>query len=82
MKQGELVNGFRVPPHPKGISLEGSFVILKPLTASQFANELFLSNAIDIEGINWAYLPYGPFDSVDTYSQWIKSFSIDFTPIE
>ena len=44
MKQGELVNDFRVPPHPKGISLEGSLVTLKPLTASQFANELFLSN--------------------------------------
>jgi hypothetical protein len=45
MKQGELVNDFRVPPHPKGISLEGSLVTLKPLTASQFANELFLSNS-------------------------------------
>ena len=55
MKQGELVNDFRVPPNPKGISLEGSFVILKPLIASQFANELFLSNAIDIEGVNWIH---------------------------
>ena len=46
MKQGELVNDFRVPPHPKGISLEGSLVTLEPLTASQFANELFLSHSM------------------------------------
>ena len=81
MKQGELVNDFRVPPHPKGISLEGSLVTLKPLTASQFANELFLSNSIDIEGVNWAYLPYGPFESLNTYSQWIKSFEDRDDPV-
>ena len=44
MKQGELVSDFRVPPHPKGISIEGSLVSLKPLVANQFANELFHSN--------------------------------------
>ena len=54
-------------------------VILKPLIASQFAEELFLSNSIDKEGINWAYLPYGPFESLETYSQWIKSFEVKMT---
>ena len=62
MKQGNLVGDFQVPPHPKGISIDGRMVTLKPLIASQFAEELFLSNSIDKDGTNWAYLPYGPFE--------------------
>ena len=81
MNQGELVSDFRVPPHPKGISIEGSLVSLKPLVANQFANELFHSNSIDTEGVNWAYLPYGPFENIKTYSQWIKSFEGKDDPV-
>ena len=81
MKQGELISHFREPPHPKGISIEGNLVILKPLIASQFAEELFLSNSIDKEGINWTYLPYGPFESVKTYAHWIKSFESKDDPV-
>ena len=69
MKQGEIIKEFIVPPHPKGISIEGSLVNLKPLVANQFANELFHSNAIDKEDINWAYLPYGPFENLKDYSK-------------
>jgi len=81
MKQGALVCDFRDPPHPKGISIDGNLVTLKPLLASQFAEELFLSNSIDKEGVNWAYLPYGPFESLKTYSEWIKSFEGKDDPV-
>lgn len=81
MKFGEIVESFSIPPHPKGISIEGKLVDLKPLIASEFAEELFISNAIDKEGINWAYLPYGPFDSQVDYAKWIKSFEEGDDPI-
>ena len=81
MKQGNLVGDFQVPPHPKGISIDGRMVTLKPLIASQFAEELFLSNSIDKDGTNWAYLPYGPFEILETYSQWIKSFEGKEDPV-
>jgi RimJ/RimL family protein N-acetyltransferase len=81
MKFGEIVESFSIPPHPKGISIEGKLVDLKPLIASEFAEELFISNAIDKEGINWAYLPYGPFDSQADYAKWIKSFEEGDDPI-
>ena len=35
---GEIVEGFSVPPHPRGISLEGKLVVLKPLKASDYSN--------------------------------------------
>ena len=81
MKFGEIVDSFSIPPHPKGISIEGKLVDLKPLIASEFAEELFISNAIDKEAINWAYLPYGPFDSQVDYAKWIKSFEEGDDPI-
>lgn len=81
MKFGEIVESFSIPPHPKGISIEGRLVDLKPLIASEFAEELFISNAIDKEGINWAYLPYGPFDSQVDYAKWIKSFEEGDDPV-
>ena len=81
MKFGEIVESFSIPPHPKGISIEGKLVDLKPLIASEFAEELFISNAIDKEGINWAYLPYGPFESQVDYAKWIKSFEEGDDPV-
>jgi len=45
MKLGEIIDKFLEPPHPKGISIDGNLVTLKPLVANQFAEELFLSNA-------------------------------------
>ena len=81
MKFGEIVESFSIPPHPKGISIEGKLVDLKPLIASEFAEELFISNAIDKEGINWAYLPYGPFESQVDYTKWIKSFEEGDDPV-
>ena len=81
MKFGEIVESYSIPPHPKGISIKGKLVDLKPLIASEFSEELFISNAIDKEGINWAYLPYGPFDSQVDYAKWIKSFEEGDDPI-
>ena len=81
MKFGEIVESFSILPHPKGISIEGRLVDLKPLNSNKYAKELFLSNSLDEKGINWAYLPYGPFDSQVDYAKWIKSFEEGDDPI-
>ena len=81
MKQSEIVSKFKAPPHPKGITIEGDLVVLKPLVASQFAKELFMSNSIDNKGLNWAYLPYGPFESLEDYAEWIESLEGGDDPV-
>ena len=81
MKQGEIVSKYKTPPHPKGISLEGDLVFLMPLKASQFAEELFKANSIDEKGLNWVYLPYGPFETLGEYAQWIESFENGDDPV-
>ena len=81
MKKGEVVSGFKVPPHPKGISVDGKLVSIKPLIANEFAEELFMANALDKEGINWEYLPYGPFENLSDYIDWIQSFEEHNDPV-
>ena len=81
MKFGEIVESFSIPPHPKGISIEGRLVDLKPLNSNKYAKELFSSNLLDEKGINWAYLPYGPFDSQAEYVKWIRSFEEGDDPV-
>jgi RimJ/RimL family protein N-acetyltransferase len=69
--------GFSVPnwqpavrPSPK--ILEGRFCRLEPLDANKHATDIFAANALDLEGRNWTYLPYGPFDSISSYTSWIE----------
>ena len=63
MKLGEILEEFSISPHPKGISLEGKLVVLKPLKASDYSKELFEANSLDKDGLNWTYLHYGPFET-------------------
>mgnify|MGYP001184191641 FL=1 len=81
MKQGEIVRDFIVPPSPKDINLEGDFVLIKPIKANEHSKDLFESNLLDKEGLNWTYLPYGPFKSKSKYSNWIKSLEGSADPI-
>ena len=74
MKIGEIVDNFKVPPHPSNIILEGKLVRLEPLNADKHSVQLFESNAMDKEKINWTYLPYGPFETIEIYTDWIKEF--------
>jgi RimJ/RimL family protein N-acetyltransferase len=73
MKQDFIVEDFTVPPRPKGITLQGSCVRLEPLNATKHSVDLYQANLIDVEGLNWIYLPYGPFDSLENYQQWLEA---------
>ena len=54
MKIGEIVDNFKVPPHPSNIILEGNLVRLEPLKADKHSVHLFESNAIDKEVARYA----------------------------
>ena len=71
---GELLTDWRVPPYPSGQPLQGCFARLEPLRAELHAASLHAANSRDVDGRNWTYLPYGPFDSLDAYRSWMESF--------
>ena len=72
MKKDFIVENFTTPPHPKGIALFGKSVRLEPLNAAKHAHDLYNANSVDRDGINWIYLPYGPFETLENYQKWLS----------
>ena len=52
--------------------MEGRFCRLVPLDPQLHAPSLYAANIADVEGRIWTYLPYGPFDSQDSYRAWAE----------
>lgn len=76
---GQVI-GFAVPDwkplaRPLRKAMSGRFCRLEPLDAAQHAADLYAANALDTEGRNWTYLPYGPFDSPESYRGWVDRFN-------
>lgn len=68
--------GFPVPDwkpatRPALKLMSGRFCRLEPLDPARHAGDLFAAFALDPAGKNWTYLPYGPFDSLASFSRWI-----------
>ena len=79
-QDGETMD-FTVPPHPKGTTLEGRLVRLVPREADRHAEDLFAANALDEEGANWTWLPYGPFGEVGGYADWVRGLEGGDDPV-
>ncbi len=80
MKEDFVVEGFNVPPHPKGMVLNGKTVRLEPLNVGQHSEDLFESNSLNIERLNWRYLPYGPFKTLETFQKWLTDKATNGEP--
>jgi RimJ/RimL family protein N-acetyltransferase len=51
--------------------LEGRWCRVEPLDPGRHAEQLFAANTLDREGRMWAYLSYGPFETLAKYREWI-----------
>jgi RimJ/RimL family protein N-acetyltransferase len=69
---GLPVTNWQAPSTPARKVLTGRFCRLEPLDPSQHAADLFTANALDETGLNWTYLPYGPFASLAEYRSWLE----------
>jgi len=76
-----VVAKWRVPDRPTRATMEGRFCRLEALEAERHAEALHDANAVDVEGRNWTYLPYGPFDSFANYRAWIEEMSSSNDPL-
>ena len=63
---------FTPPPYPEDLTLLGNKVILEPLNAAKHSAALFEANSIDKTNAAWDFLPYGPFDTIKSYYQWLE----------
>jgi RimJ/RimL family protein N-acetyltransferase len=53
------------------MTLTGSHCRLERLDPGRHAGELFDADRADLNGTSWTYLPYGPFDDLETYAAWV-----------
>ena len=77
---GQTLPEWAPPEFPPKLPFEGRFCRLEPLDANKHSTDLFAANSQDKEGKNWTYLPYGPFSTVEEYSEWVTSISATQDP--
>lgn len=78
---GNAVAGWMQPPVPAREAMEGRYCRLEPLDVASHAKSLFAANQLDEQGLNWTYLPYGPFESFDDYRQWMENTCLGDDPL-
>jgi len=78
---GFVVSDLQAPRLPAREPMEGRFCRLEPLDAERHAAALHAANAVDVEGRNWTYLPYGPFESQESYRDWVEQSSYSSDPL-
>jgi RimJ/RimL family protein N-acetyltransferase len=72
---------WKPPARPSSEPMEGRFCRLEALQANLHATALHAANALDTEGRLWTYLPYGPFENLEAYQQWVEEVSPGDDPL-
>lgn len=78
---GIAVPNWQPAARPVRKILTGRFCSLEPLDSARHAADLNAANALDTEGRNWTYLPYGPFDSLASYRRWMDQYNETSDPL-
>jgi len=75
------MKGWNPPPPPPRITLTGNYCRLEPLSRERHAADLFSANRQSTDGRAWTYLPYGPFATVEEYSEWVEKMEKGNDPL-
>lgn len=68
---GTIVAGWTPRPRPTERVFVGNYCRLERLDPDHHAGELFNADQLDLRGESWTYLPYGPFDDLESYRRWV-----------
>lgn len=69
------------PKKPQREVLTGRFCRLEPLSRDGHAADLHAANVLDVKGAMWTYLPYGPFESLESYRSWTTEMTLASDPL-
>ena len=78
---GTVVRDWKTPSEPQRENIDGQYCRLEPLDPILHAVSLWTANALDIEGSNWTYLSYGPFETLEDYRIWIEQNCFSRDPL-
>jgi RimJ/RimL family protein N-acetyltransferase len=77
---GSPLPNWEHPPFPRHELIEGDYCSLEPLSPDQHGKALHEAFAEDTDGGNWTYLPYGPFESFETFYEWLTKIAAGKDP--
>ena len=61
--------------------MAGRFCAVEPIDPARHARDLFAANATAPNAGNWTYLPYGPFDDIGSYRNWLEQECLGDDPL-
>jgi len=78
MSEVELPVGFPMPDwqprsFPPQSPMVGRYCSVVPLLIHEHAESLYTAFASNTDHTNWTYLPYGPFESIDSFRLWLDA---------
>ncbi len=76
---GFAVENFIAPPRPNFHFLTGHYVRVEPISMAHVPS-LYDAFSIDSKGVNWTYMPYGPFIDSAEFAEWAKSICFGEDP--
>ena len=77
---GAPVPGWKAPPRPPREATAGTYCRLEPLD-DHHADQLFAANRADRSDRMWTYLAYGPFETLDSYREWVSRMAQTDDPL-
>lgn len=77
---GKRVDGWSGAVPMDASAIEGRSCRLERLTKDQAA-ALHEAYSSDADGRNWTYLPYGPFENLKDYADWVKGVAAENDPL-
>ena len=68
---GEIVTNWSPPPTPPRLIMHGKYCRIEPLDVAKHGADLYQANREDEADAIWTYLPYGPFETLTEYQNWL-----------
>jgi RimJ/RimL family protein N-acetyltransferase len=78
---GPPVEGWTPPPRLPRESLLGRYCRVEPLEIERHAADLHAANSTATDSRDWTYLAYGPFDSLESYQEWMQRVCMGNDPL-
>ncbi len=72
---------FKSYPTPERKQLRGLYSVLQPFDRNLHTLALYNAFSHDKEGIDWTYLPYGPFYSESSFFNWVDMNCLTSDPL-
>jgi RimJ/RimL family protein N-acetyltransferase len=78
---GFSLSGWTARPRPPRTAMEGRLCRVEPIDVERHAADLHTANREDKEGRNWTYLAYGPYERLESYSEWMRTTCLGDDPL-